>query len=212
MYQNLSGSRLLMLKIILAVTMILAGASAQAQTDTQPLTTEVRQITSGPEHHFFGYIGHVRTIPWNSSGRYIVALQTSFQDRMPAPGEPARIVLIDTHNNFSVRIADQTRAWNFQQGTMLYWNPEAPETQFFFNDRDPETNQLFCVLFDISAGEHGQRISEFRFADTPAGNSGVAQQGGRFPRDQLRTTRPPSSGYRLSGCRRLDGGTNRPSR
>lgn len=180
MYQNLSGSRLLMLKIILAVTMILAGASAQAQTDTQPLTTEVRQITSGPEHHFFGYIGHVRTIPWNSSGRYIVALQTSFQDRMPAPGEPARIVLIDTHNNFSVRIADQTRAWNFQQGTMLYWNPEAPETQFFFNDRDPETNQLFCVLFDISAGEHGQRIAEFRFADTPAGNSGVAQQGGRF--------------------------------
>ena len=39
-------------------------------------TTEIKQITFGPSHHFFGYIGHVQTIPWNRSGRFVLALQT----------------------------------------------------------------------------------------------------------------------------------------
>ena len=63
---------------------------------------------------------------------------------------------------------------------MLYWNPEAPETQFFFNDRDPETGQVFCVLFDIARGAAGGRVKEYRFPDVSIGNSGVAQRGGSF--------------------------------
>src|SRR5262245_836401 len=63
------------------------------------LTVEVQQLTRGPQHHFFGYIGHVRTIPWNSSGRYIVALRTDFQDHMPGPDEAAEIILIDTQRD-----------------------------------------------------------------------------------------------------------------
>jgi hypothetical protein len=140
-------------------------------------STEIKQITFGPKHHFFGYIGHVRTIPWNQSGRFAIALQTDFQERMPNPGESAEIILLDGRNNYALKIVDRTRAWNFQQGTMLYWNPAAPETQFFFNDRDPQTQEVFCVLFDISKG---RRVAEFRFSDTPIGNSGVSQQGGWF--------------------------------
>jgi hypothetical protein len=85
------------------------------------LRVEIEQLTTGPKHHFFGYIGHVRTVPWNQSGRYIVALQTDFQDRMPKPGEPADVILIDTWDDNRIRVVDQTRAWNPQQGTMLYW-------------------------------------------------------------------------------------------
>lgn len=157
----------------LACTQLLLTADAA-------LVTTTGQITFGPQHHFFGYIGHVRTIPWNQSGSYIVALQTDFQEQMPRPGEVANIVLLDTQKNFTPRIVTQTRAWNFQQGTMLYWNPAAPETQFFFNDRDPKTHEVFCVLFDISRGANGQRVTEYRYADTPVGNSGVAQNGGWF--------------------------------
>jgi hypothetical protein len=155
--------------------LIAAGRDAPAD-----FTTEIRQITFGPKHHFFGYIGHVRTIPWNQSGRFVVALQTDFQERMPNPGEAAEIILLDGRNNYAPRVVDRTRAWNFQQGTMLYWNPAAPETQFFFNDRDPQTQEVFCVLFDISKGRNGSRVAEFRFAGTPIGNSGVAQRGGWF--------------------------------
>jgi hypothetical protein len=45
----------------------------------------------------------------------------------------------------AVRILDQTRAWNLQQGTMLFWNPDAPETQLFFNDLDPKTGVVYTV-------------------------------------------------------------------
>jgi hypothetical protein len=60
---------------------------------------------------------------------------------------------------------------------MFYWNPEAPETQFFFNDRDTTNNYIFTVLYDV---EKRKRIKEYRYEDTPVGNSGVAQNGGSF--------------------------------
>ncbi len=138
---------------------------------------EVEQITYGPKHHFFGYIGQSQTIPWNQSGRYIVALRNDFQDHMPGPGEAADVILIDTENDHAIQVVDQSQGWNPQQGTMFYWNPESPETQFFFNDRDPETQKVFTVLFDISKGK---RIREYRYEDTSFGNSGVAQNGGYF--------------------------------
>src|ERR1041384_7526629 len=60
---------------------------------------------------------------------------------------------------------------------MLYWNPEAPKTQFFFNDRDPATGKVFTVLFDLASGK---RLREYRFPESSIGNSGVAQRGGWF--------------------------------
>jgi hypothetical protein len=141
------------------------------------LSLAIEQITFGPKHHFFGYIGQSQTIPWNAGGRYIVALRTGFHDRMPAPDDAAEVVLIDTAQGNRVVPVDKTRAWNFQQGTMFYWNPASAETQFFFNDRDPETGRVYAVLFDV---EKQRRVREYRYPDTHLGNSGVAQGGGAF--------------------------------
>ena len=137
----------------------------------------VEQVTFGPNHHLFGYIGHARTIPWNGTDRYILALRISFQDHMPGPGEAADVCLLDAHNGYAVEKIDQTCGWNPQQGTMFYWNPEQPDTQFFFNDRDPQTQKIFTVLYDIA---ERKRLREYRYDDTPIGNSGVAQHGGWF--------------------------------
>jgi hypothetical protein len=141
----------------------------------------VRQITRGPAHHYFGYIGQCRTIPWNASGRYILCLETQFQDRLPNPDDAASVCLIDTRD-YSLRVVDYSRGWNPQQGTMFYWNPEHPETQFFFNDRDPKTGRIFTVLHDITAGPDGKggRIREYRYDDCAVANGGVAQNGGYF--------------------------------
>ncbi len=128
-------------------------------------------------HHFFGYIGQSRTIPWNEGNRYVIAMRMAFQERMPAPGDAAEVVLIDTTRGGQVERVDETRGWNPQQGTMFYWNPAAPATQVFFNDRDPKTQKIFTVLYDIAARK---RVREFRFDETPVANSGVAQKGGRF--------------------------------
>ena len=71
---------------------------------------------------------------------------------MPGAGEPSDVCLLDTHNDYAVEKVDETQGWNPQQGTMFYWNPSAPETQFFFNDRDPDTGKVFTVLYDHSCG------------------------------------------------------------
>jgi hypothetical protein len=149
----------------------------QSTPTDPPFSCQVTQVTAGPAHHFYGYIGHVGNTPWNASGRYMVLLRTSFQDHLPAPNEAADVVVLDTHNGYRVEKVEETRAWNPQQGTMLYWNPDAPETQFFFNDRDPETNRIFCVLYDLGRRE---RVREYRYEDVSIGNSGVAQHGGFF--------------------------------
>lgn len=141
------------------------------------LSLDVKQITHGPQHHFFGYIGQSLTIPWNQSEKYILSLRTDFHDRMPGSDDAADIVLIDTQDNFRVIPIDKTRAWNFQQGTMFYWNPEQPETQFFFNDRDTATQQIFAVLYDV---KQRRRIREYRFTDVPVANGGVAPTGEFF--------------------------------
>ena len=138
---------------------------------------EVEQITSGPHHHFFGYIGQSLTTPWNKSGRYILTLRTEFHDRMPTAQDAADICLVDTQNNYKVTPIEQTTAWNFQQGTMFYWHPQNPETQFFFNDRDPKSNLIFTVLYDI---EKQERIREYRFSDVPVANGGVSPTGEFF--------------------------------
>lgn len=157
------------------LTVSLSIALAAFSTAAEPL--KAVQITQGPQHHFFGYIGHVGNTPWNGNGHYLVALRTNFQDHMPAPDEAADIILLDAHDNYSLTKIEETRAWNFQQGTMFYWNPDAPNTQLFFNDRDPATNHVFTVLYDIA---EKKRVREYRFDDTPFANGGVAQQGGFF--------------------------------
>jgi len=156
---------------------LLGGLAAAGSTRAASLRVSTRQVTFGPRHHLFGYIGHVGNIPWNGNGRYALAFETAFQERMPHPGEPATIVLLDVRDQYKPRAVDQTRAWNLQQGTMFYWDPLAPDTRFFFNDRDPSTHEVFIVLYDIAAG---RRVREFRHPATPFGNSGVAQKGGWF--------------------------------
>ena len=90
---------------------------------------------------------------------------------MPIPREAATIILVDTHDNNNILQIDKTYAWNPQQGTMFYWNPLADETQFFFNDMDKETGEVFTVVYDI---EKRKRVREYRYDDTPIGNGGVA--------------------------------------
>ncbi len=156
---------------------LVMASSTRTRADTPSLDLKIEQITSGPKHHFFGYIGQCQTIPWNASGRYILGMEIATIDRMPKPEEAAAIVLVDTEQNNKILRVDKTHGWNPQQGTMFYWNPEAPDTQFFFNDRDVETGKVFTVLYDV---KKQKRIREYRYDDRPIGNGGVSQEAGAF--------------------------------
>jgi hypothetical protein len=156
---------------------ILGASVGAALKGARDWDVEITQLTHGPQHHFFGYIGHVKNTPWNGNGRYMVLLRVGFQDHMPAPAEAADVVLVDTAKNNTITAIDKSHAWNPQQGTMFYWNPKAQNTQLIFNDRDLKTNRVFAVLYDI---EKRKRLREYRNDDTPFGNSGVAQNGRYF--------------------------------
>ncbi len=60
---------------------------------------------------------------------------------------------------------------------MFFWDPNAAETQFFFNDLDVETGEVYTVLYDI---EKKKRIKEYRYDRTHIGNGGVAWDGSFF--------------------------------
>ena len=119
------------------------------------------------------------TIPWSKNEKYIVALESSFHDHLPLAHEAARIILIDAKDDgYITEYIDETRGWNLQQGAMLFWNPHSPNSQFFFNDRDPSTNHVFTVLFDVATRT---RVREYRFDDgMPVANGGVCPEGGFF--------------------------------
>ena len=159
------------------LTCAVLGLAGRVWAETPSFELKAEQVTSGTQHHFFGYIGQCQTIPWNASGRYILGMEFDHIDRMPRPDEAAVIILVDTHQENRIIRLDRTHAWNPQQGTMFYWNPLAAETQFIFNDRDVQTGKVFAVLYDI---EKRKRIREYRDDQAPIGNGGVAQKGGAF--------------------------------
>ena len=114
----------------------------------------VKQITRGKNHHFFGYIGQSLTIPWSKNGDRILCMSSPFHDHLPGKNEAATLSIIDpnikTGEFNKIEKLDESLGWNHQQGTMLYWNPDAPQDEFFFNDRDPKTGVVFTVCYDVN--------------------------------------------------------------
>jgi len=100
--------------------------------EVAPLDGSAAQaVTKGPETHFFGYYDKDQ---WDESDRYLLGLQTDFDDRPPRPEDEARIILIDTHENNRTEVIAATRSWCWQQGCMLQWLPGS-STQIIYNDR-----------------------------------------------------------------------------
>jgi len=105
-------------------------------------------VTAGPRHHFFGYYDK---FPWDSTGRYMLGLETTFIDRPPEPDDTATIGLIDLEDNNRWRPLAETRAWYWQQGTMLQWLATAPDRLIIYNDR--EEDRFVSVIRDVHTGE-----------------------------------------------------------
>jgi len=119
-------------------------------SDSQGANTprfSIRTLTAGPKHHFFGYYG---ISPWNQSGCALVCLETDFQDHMPSPEQPASIGLVDAKTGQFTKISE-TRAWNFQQGAMLHWDPRNPERGILFNDR--WDGRIVSVALDVRSSQ-----------------------------------------------------------
>ena len=117
----------------------------------------VRRISPGDAHYFFGYYD---LQPYSADETKHLIHKTTFRNRLPEKYDVAEIGYIDMQSEEFVKLGD-TRAWNFQQGAMLQWNPKAPDREIIYNDF---LNGEFCgVIMDIETGKK-------RFLDRPVAN------------------------------------------
>ena len=94
-------------------------------------------------HRFFD------TSPISPSGRFLAVTRYPSDTRMPVPGEPAEIVLVDLETA-EERILTQTHGWDTQLGAQAQWGVD--DSQLFFNDMDIGTWRPFGILMDPATG------------------------------------------------------------
>jgi len=107
-----------------------------------------RAVTSGPNHHFFGYYDKC---PWDATGRYLLGMEIGFFDRQPNPGEPLTVGMVDLKDGSRFIALDTTTAWSWQQGTMLQWLGPVSDREIIYNAT--EEDHYVAVIRDIHSGK-----------------------------------------------------------
>jgi hypothetical protein len=106
----------------------------------------VRALTRGPVHHWFGCYDKT---PWSPDGRHLLAMESSFADRMPRPGDRIRLGLIDAGGSGRFEPFAETQAWCWQTGCMLQWLPGTART-VTYNVR--EEGRFAAVVHNLDSG------------------------------------------------------------
>jgi len=132
--------------LLVSPTLLGALHNRNSNPDSFPDFT-VRKLTGGSKHHFFGYYG---ICPWNESQTHLLSLESNFQDHMPGRNDSAGIGLVDARTGHFEKITE-TKAWNFQQGAFMHWNPLKPDSEILYNDR--VDNEIVSVFLDINSGK-----------------------------------------------------------
>lgn len=98
---------------------------------TFPKIGKVTRLTNGPKDHLLANYFAINA--WSRDLRYVAALETDINGRLPEKGERAVLGLVDTQNGNQFIPITTTGCWNFQEGTMFHWLEWTNDT-FVFND------------------------------------------------------------------------------
>jgi len=97
----------------------------------------------GAIHRFYD------TSPLSPSGRYLAVTQLPDESRLPAPGEVARIIVVDLASG-EQRVVAETRGWDTQLGAQLQWGDD--DRSLYFNDLDTVNWLPYGVRLDPTSG------------------------------------------------------------
>lgn len=153
--------------------------------ETSGLSLSAAAVTRGPKHHFFGYYDKHQ---WDATGRYLLSQEVSFIDRPPEPEDDITVGMVDLRDGNRWIPLGTTKAWCWQQGTMLQWLGGAPERLVIHNDR--EGDHFVAVIRDVHNG-HLRKLPRPIYAVGPNGKDAVSLNFARVQR-----TRP---GYGYAG-------------
>ena len=106
----------------------------------------IRAITSGPGYHWFGYYDKLQFDP---TSRFVLGMEVDFEHRSPRPDDVIRIGVVDTQDGDRWTQLGESRAWNWQQGSMLQWVPGS-SSEVIWNDR--EGDRFVARVMDVKTG------------------------------------------------------------
>jgi hypothetical protein len=107
---------------------------------------KARQVTKGPQQHWFGYHD---ICPWSQDQRHILSMEYPNQKFCePQHSHSATIGIVEVDTGKFIPL-EKTQAWNWQQGAMLHWLPRDPNRKIVYNDYDPQEEKLFACILDI---------------------------------------------------------------
>ncbi len=105
----------------------------------------VNRMSDSNEHCFFGYYD----LPaFSRDSTYHLCHKVAFWDRIPEKDDVAVIGLIDTNTHGFIELGE-TKAWNFQQGSMLQWHP-SKTNKIIYNSR--QNKSYHGIIQDIKTG------------------------------------------------------------
>ncbi|MFQ6098076.1 MAG: hypothetical protein ACE5O2_10160, partial [Armatimonadota bacterium] len=143
----------------------------------------VRRVTRGPRHHWFGYYDKWQ---FDATDRYLLGMETSFIDRPPRPGDTIVLGMVDLLAGCEWTPIAETRAWCWQQGTMLQWLGSAPDRLVIHNDR--EGDHFISIIRDVKTGE-SRSLPRAIYCVSPDGKQAVGLNFARVARTR------PGYGY-----------------
>lgn len=117
----------------------------------------VQRISPEGEHFFFGYYD---LQPFNADESLHLAHRSSFRNRLQFKEDAVDVGFLEMATG-KFHLLDTTYAWNFQQGAMLQWNPQATDREVIFNTL--LDGQQRGVVMDIYSGKK-------RYLDRPVAN------------------------------------------
>lgn len=116
-----------------------------------------QRLSKDNENFFFGYYD---IQPFNGDETLHLAHRTDFADRLQIAGDTCDIGIIEINNKKYEKITE-TKAWNFQQGAMLQWNPKNNNNEIIYND--VVDGEYAGVVLNIQNGKK-------RFLERPVAN------------------------------------------
>ncbi|MDF1843145.1 MAG: hypothetical protein P1U77_17040 [Rubripirellula sp.] len=128
---------------------------------------EVKQITRGPKHHWFGYYDKFQFDP---KRRYVLGMEVDFEHRSPTAEDVIKIGMVDLEDNNRWIELGETRAWCWQQGCMLQWLPGS-ESEIIWNDR--VGTRFISRIMDVHSRER-REIPHAIYSVSPDGKHAVA--------------------------------------
>jgi hypothetical protein len=105
----------------------------------------VRAITNPPGFHWFAYYDKLQFDP---TSRYVLGMRVDFEHRSPRPGDVISVGMIDLRRKDRWIELGQSRAWNWQQGSMLQWVPGS-DREVIWNDR--EGDHFIARVVDVKS-------------------------------------------------------------